>query len=311
MKSGLMTSLQAITRNIIRTCIKEDKMKGIILAGGSGTRLHPLTLAVSKQLMPVYDKPMIYYPLSILMLSGIREILIISTPHDLPHFEKLLGDGSSIGCKFEYAVQPEPNGLAQAFVIGEKFIGKEKVALVLGDNIFYGSGLSKLLQANNDPDGGVVYAYSVNDPERYGVVEFDDNNKVISIEEKPTNPKSNYAVPGLYFYDNDVVEIAKNIDPSPRGEYEITDVNKEYLKRGKLSVGILNRGTAWLDTGTFASLMQAGQFVQVIEERQGMKIGCIEEVAYRMGYINAVQLETIAKPLVKSGYGQYLLNLLR
>jgi glucose-1-phosphate thymidylyltransferase len=261
--------------------------------------------------MPVYDKPMIYYPLSILMLSGIREILIISTPHDLPHFEKLLGDGSSIGCKFEYAVQPEPNGLAQAFVIGEKFIGKEKVALVLGDNIFYGSGLSKLLQANNDPDGGVVYAYSVNDPERYGVVEFDDNNKVISIEEKPENPKSNYAVPGLYFYDNDVVEIAKNIAPSPRGEYEITDVNKEYLKRGKLSVGILNRGTAWLDTGTFASLMQAGQFVQVIEERQGMKIGCIEEVAYRMGYINAEQLETIAKPLVKSGYGQYLLNLLR
>ena len=285
-------------------------MKGIILAGGSGTRLHPLTLAVSKQLMPIYDKPMIYYPLSILMLAGIKDILIISTPHDLPNFEKLLADGSSLGCRFEYAAQPEPNGLAQAFVIGEKFIGTDKVALVLGDNIFYGSGLSKLLQANNDPIGGVVYAYSVNDPERYGVVEFNSENKVISIEEKPTNPKSNYAVPGLYFYDNDVVEIAKNIAPSPRGEYEITDVNKEYLKRGKLSVGILNRGTAWLDTGTFASLMQAGQFVQVIEERQGMKIGCIEEVAYRMGYINADQLRSIAKPLVKSGYGQYLLNIL-
>ncbi len=284
-------------------------MKGIILAGGSGTRLHPLTLAVSKQLMPVYDKPMIYYPLSILMIAGIKDILIISTPHDLPHFEKLLGDGSRLGCTFTYAVQEVPNGLAQAFVIGESFIGKDKVALILGDNIFYGSGLSKMLQANSNPEGGVVYAYHVHDPERYGVVEFDHNNQVISIEEKPLNPKSNYAVPGLYFYDNEVVSIAKDLKPSPRGEYEITDVNKEYLRRGKLKVGVLDRGTAWLDTGTFASLMQAAVFVQVIEERQGLKIGCIEEVAYRIGFIDSDQLREIAKPLVKSGYGEYLLHL--
>lgn len=286
-------------------------MKGIILAGGSGTRLHPLTLACSKQMMPVYDKPMIYYPLSTLMLAGIHEILIISTPRDLPNFQKLLGDGTSLGCKFSYAVQPEPNGLAQAFVIGEEFIGKDKVALVLGDNIFYGDGIAKLLQNSADPNGGVVFAYQVSDPERYGVVEFDKDNKVISIEEKPAQPKSDYAVPGLYFYDNEVIDIAKNIQPSARGEYEITDVNKVYLERGKLKVGVLSRGTAWLDTGTFASLMQAGQFVQIIEERQGLKIGCIEEIAYRMGFITADQLKEIAKPLVKSGYGEYLLKIVK
>ena len=285
-------------------------MKGIILAGGSGTRLHPLTLAVSKQLMPIYDKPMIYYPLSSLLWSGIREILIISTPHDLPLFRQLLGDGSRLGCRFEYAVQEHPNGLAEAFIIGKEFIGNDKVALVLGDNIFYGTGLSDLLQSNNNPDGGIIYAYHVNDPERYGVVDFDADGNVLSIEEKPVNPKSNFAVPGIYFYDNDVVEIASNIKPSHRGEIEITDVNKEYLRRGKLKVSILDRGTAWFDTGTFNSLMQASQFVQVIEERQGLKIGSIEEAAYKMGFITAKQLKEIAQPFLKSGYGKHLLEII-
>lgn len=284
-------------------------MKGIILAGGSGTRLHPLTLAMSKQMMPIYDKPMIYYPLSILMRAGIREILIISTPQDLSNFKKLLGDGSQLGCQFSYVVQETPNGLAQAFVLGESFIGSDKVALILGDNIFYGVGMDELLRNNNDPDGGVVYAYHVSDPKRYGVVEFDEHQNAISIEEKPERPKSNFAVPGLYFYDNSVIEIAKNLRPSARGEYEITDVNAEYLRRGKLKVAILDRGTAWLDTGTFNSLMQAGQFVQVIEERQGLKIGCIEEIAYRNNWIDRPQLERLAEPLCKSGYGHYLLSL--
>ncbi|MFC4738418.1 glucose-1-phosphate thymidylyltransferase RfbA [Flavobacterium ponti] len=285
-------------------------MKGIILAGGTGTRLHPLTLAVSKQLMPIYDKPMIYYPLSTLMWAGINEILIISTPHDLPLFQQLLGDGKKLGCRFEYAIQENPNGLAEAFIIGKEFIGNDKVALILGDNIFYGTGLAELLQANNNPDGGIIYAYHVHDPERYGVVDFDKEGNVLSIEEKPEHPKSHYAVPGIYFYDNSVVEVAANIKPSHRGELEITDVNKEYLKRGNLKVSILDRGTAWLDTGTFQSLMQAGQFVQVIEERQGLKIGAIEEAAYKMGFIDANKLKELAQPLLKSGYGIHLMSLL-
>lgn len=284
-------------------------MKGIVLAGGSGTRLYPLTMAISKQLMPLYDKPMIYYPVSVLMMAGIREILIISTPHDIPFFQKLLGDGRHLGCRFEYAVQPKPEGLAQAFLIGESFIGKDKVALILGDNIFYGSELMELLQQNSDPDGGVVFAYHVTDPERYGVVEFNKQMKAISIEEKPQRPKSNYAVPGIYFYDNEVVSIAKSIKPSARGELEITDVNNAYLRKGKLKVGMMSRGTAWLDTGTFDSLMQASVFVQVIEKRQGLKVGCIEEAAYRMGYINREQLLALAAPLEKSGYGIYLKSL--
>lgn len=286
-------------------------MKGIILAGGSGTRLHPLTLAVSKQMMPVYDKPMIYYPLSTLLAAGIREVLIISTPHDLPQFKRLLGDGAALGCSFTYAEQPQPNGLAQAFVIGREHVGSDPVALILGDNIFYGAGLGRMLSKHTSPEGGLVFAYHVSDPERYGVVDFAADGTVLSIEEKPAKPKSNFAVPGLYFYDNAVLDIARDLKPSARGEYEITDVNKEYLRQGRLRVELLDRGTAWLDTGTFASLMQAGQFVQVIEERQGLRIGCIEEVAWKRGWINDEQLEALARPLVKSGYGQYLLSLIK
>ncbi len=293
------------------TPIFTELMKGIILAGGSGTRLYPITYAISKQMMPIYDKPMIYYPLSVLMMAGIQDILIISTPQDLPNFQRLLGDGSQLACNFQYAVQETPNGLAQAFVIGKDFIGNDKCALILGDNIFYGTGLEEILVANNDPEGGIIFAYHVSDPERYGVVEFDSKNKAISIEEKPLHPKSNYAVPGLYFYDNDVVAIAESLQPSKRGEYEITDVNKEYLNRGTLKVGILDRGTAWLDTGTFESLVQASQFVYVIEQRQGLKVGCIEEIAYRKGFIDSAQLRLIAEPLLKSGYGKYLLELIK
>lgn len=300
--------------NIIRffysSLRKLYRMKGIILAGGSGTRLHPITFAISKQIMPVYDKPMIYYPLSTLMMAGIKDILIISTPHDLPNFKKLFGDGHQLGIHFSYAEQAVPNGLAQAFVIGEQFIGNDSVALVLGDNIFYGAGLGRLLAANINPDGGIIYAYQVSDPERYGVVEFDKDMKAVSIEEKPDRPKSHYAVPGLYFYDNEVVQIAKQLKPSARGEYEITDVNKEYLRRGKLHVSVLDRGTAWLDTGTFDSLMQAAQFVQVIEQRQGIKIACIEEIAFRKGFISKEQLADMAKPLMKSGYGEYLMRII-
>ena len=292
-------------------CPKQSTVKGIILAGGSGTRLHPITLAISKQLMPIYDKPMIYYPLSTLMMAGIKDILIISTPYDLPGFQRLLGDGSRIGCNFSYKEQPSPDGLAQAFTLGADFIGNDKAALVLGDNIFHGVGMGELLTANNNPDGGIIYAYHVSDPERYGVVDFDESGKVLSIEEKPQHPKSNYAVPGLYFYDNEVVEIAKNLQPSPRGEYEITDGNKEYLKRGKLKVSVLPRGTAWFDTGTFDSLMAASTFIQLIEQRQGLNIGCIEEIAFRKKFINAEELEKIAQPLMKSGYGQYLMRLIK